>query len=180
MNVVHATPRKYIFDKEHTSILFFVNHLGFSDKIGRFDDYEGYFIFDEENPTKSMVDVNIKPTGIDTFSLDLNKILQSKYWFNSKEHPNIHFKSTQIVVTGENQADITGWLSLLGKDKPLTLHVKFNKTGTHPITHDYVAGFSADCVVNRSQFGMNNGVPFIGEDVRIHMEIEGISPQSEQ
>ena len=34
------------------------------------------------------------------------------------------------------------------------------------------AGFSADAVINRSDFGMINSVPFVGEDVRLHIESE--------
>ena len=173
----NAAPEKYVFDKDHTTILFFVNHLGFSDKIGKFNDYDGYFIFDQEAPEKSSVDIHLKPTGIDTFSTELNKILQEKSWFNSKAYPDIHFKSTKITVTGKNQADILGWLSFLGKEKPVTLHAIFNKYGVHPVTKKYVAGFSADSVINRSQFGMNNYVPFVGENVRLHIELEGIRQQ---
>jgi polyisoprenoid-binding protein YceI len=38
----------------------------------------------------------------------------------------------------------------------------------------YVAGFSANTVINRSHFGMINSVPFVSEDVRILIETEGI------
>lgn len=170
----YAAPDKYVFDKEHTIILFSVNHLGFSDKIGRFADYDGYFIFDQQNPEASSVDIIIRPTGIDTFSLVLDKLLQGKDWFNTAAYPEIHFKSSKIKITGDNTADIVGWLSMLGKDKPVTLHTKFNKSGVNPANKLYIAGFSADAVVSRSQFGMNNYVPFVGEDVKLRIEVEGV------
>ena len=34
------------------------------------------------------------------------------------------------------------------------------------------AGIPADAVINRSDFGMINSVPFIGEEVRLHIESE--------
>ncbi|MFN3700571.1 MAG: hypothetical protein ACK4VI_03505 [Alphaproteobacteria bacterium] len=34
---------KYEFEKPHTQILFFVNHLGFSHSSGRFHDFDGHF-----------------------------------------------------------------------------------------------------------------------------------------
>jgi polyisoprenoid-binding protein YceI len=168
-----AAPVKYNFDKDHTTILFYVNHLGFDDKVGRFGDYDGYFMFDKEKPENSSVDITLKPAGIDTFVPALNTEIQGEKWFNTAKYPEIHFKSTKIKVTGDKKADIIGWLSFLGKEKAVTMHVKFNKDGVHPMTKKNVAGFSADTTINRSQFGMNNGVPFVGEDVRLHIEVEG-------
>ncbi len=135
----YAAPDKYVFDKEHTTILFSVNHLGFSNKIGRFADYDGYFIFDQQNPEASIVDIIIRPIGIDTFSSELNKLLQGKGWFNTAAFPEMRFKSSKIKITGENTADILGWLSMLGKDKPITLHTKFHKTGVNPANNLYIA-----------------------------------------
>src|SRR5690606_9234835 len=89
-------PNKYIFDKEHTTILFFVNHLGFSDKIGRFTEYDGHFIFDEKNPEESSVEVTLMPSGIDTDSEALNKVIQGEKWFNTKEYSEIYFKSSKV------------------------------------------------------------------------------------
>lgn len=166
---------KYSFDKEHTTILFFVNHLGFSEKIGKFTDYEGHFMFDEKNPKESSVELDIKPASIDTDSKALDKVLQGKDWFNTKKYPVMHFRSSQVKVTGKNTADVIGWLTLLGKEKPVTLKVKFNKAGIHPMTKKSMAGFSIDTTINRSNFGMINGVPFVSENVRIHVEMEGMA-----
>jgi polyisoprenoid-binding protein YceI len=168
-----AAPQKYNLDKEHTNIMFFINHLGFSETIGRFDDYDGYFIFDKEKPTESMVEVTIKPTSINTQSQALNKELQGEKWFNTEKFPEMHFKSTKIKVTGKNKADVTGWLTMLGVEKPVTLHVTFNKQGEYPMKKMQAAGFSADAEIKRSDFGMNNGIPFVADKVKIHIETEG-------
>lgn len=173
-NTAFAAPVKYTFDKEHTTILFYVNHLGFSDKIGRFTDYDGSFVFDKEKPESSSVDITLKPSGIDTFVPALNEELQNDKWFNSTKYPEIHFKSTKIKVTGDKKADIIGLLTFMGQEKPATLKVTFNKDGVHPVSKKNVAGFSADTTINRSQFGMNNYVPMVGENVKLHIEVEGV------
>jgi polyisoprenoid-binding protein YceI len=172
-----AVPQKYTFDKQHTTILFFINHLGFSNKVGRMTDFDGYFIFDQDNPENSMVEITMRPEGIATDSKDLDKVLQGELWFNSKRYPEMKFTSSDVSIIGANQGDVQGWLTMLGKEEPITLHVRFNKTGIHPQTHKYVAGFSGDTVINRAHFGMDNYVPMVGEEVRIHIEVEGVKQE---
>lgn len=168
-----AKPARYNLDKAHTGIFFFVNHLGFSDKIGQFRDYDGYFLFDKENPEEGMVEVVIRPKGIDTGSKELDEELQKDKWFNTAKYPEMKFKSTRIEVTGDNKADVTGWLSMLGVEKPVTLKVTFNRQGKHPVNDKEVAGFSAKTVIYRSAFGMDNFVPMVGDEVRVMIETEG-------
>jgi polyisoprenoid-binding protein YceI len=171
-----AAPDKYSFDKDHTHILFFVSHVGFSDSIGRIDDFDGYFTFDEKEPEASSLDVTIKASSIDTGVAELDKTLRGDKFLDVEKFPLIHFRSTQIVVTGAKKGDVTGELTLLGVTKPLTLHVRYNRSGIHPFTNNFVSGFSADAVIRRSDFGMNAYIPAVGDAVRIHIEAEGIDP----
>lgn len=172
---VHAEPTRYVFDKEHTTILFFVDHLGFSDKIGQFREYEGELWWDEKNPEKSSVSITLKPASVDSGSTALDKVLQDKDWFNTAQYPDITFKSTQVKVTGGNTADVTGWMTLLGKEKPVTMQVTFNKSGVHPVNKKFVSGFSLKGALKRSAFGMENGIPMVGDEVRFLAEVECFS-----
>lgn len=162
----------YAFDKEHTSIGFSVSHLGYSNMVGRFMEYDGQFTFDEKNPKKSSVDVTIRPAGVSTISTKLDEYLQGADFFNTAKFPDVRFTSTAIKITGAKQADITGNLTLLGVTKPVTLKARFNKAEPNPISQQYIAGFSADAVVKRSEFGMSKYVPMVGDEVRIHIEVE--------
>lgn len=166
---------RYEFDKSHTSILFFVNHLGFSDMVGEFKDYDGHFMLDEMHPEKSSVDVILRPAGIDTDSPELNKHLQGKDFFNAEAYPEIRFESQAVKRTGERTADVAGEITMLGVTRPVTLKVRFNKAGYHPLTNHYVAGFTADATLLRSEFGMTHLLPLVGDEVHIHIEAEGIN-----
>ena len=42
------------------------------------------------------------------------------------QFPEISFTSTKVVLTGANQADVTGDFTLHGVTKPLVLHVTYN------------------------------------------------------
>ena len=84
------------------------------------------------------------------------------------------FKSTDIKVTGENTADITGDLTILETTKPVVLKTTFRKAGKHPFGDKYAAGFSASAKIKRSDFGMNYGLPNVGDDVTIRIEVEAV------
>jgi len=169
-----ADIERYSFDKAHTQILFFVDHLGFSKSQGEFLEYDGHFVFDTVQPEKSRVEITINTAGIDMDDEKWDTHMKNEDFFNVEKFPDMTFKSTGIEVTGENTANITGDLTLLGVSKPMTLDVTHNKSGKHPFGDKYVSGFSARASLKRSDFGMTYGLPMIGDDVDIMIEVEGI------
>jgi polyisoprenoid-binding protein YceI len=174
-----AQVETYGFDKAHTQILFFVNHLGFSNSMGKFLDYDGSFTFDRASPEKSSVQVSIKTDSIEMNDKAWNDHMKNADFFDVEKFPTMDFKSTAINVTGENTADITGDLTILGVTKPVVLKVTHNKSAAHPMAPDrFVAGFSATAKIKRSEFGMNYGVPNVADDVEIRIEVEGMREAS--
>lgn len=172
--VVSSVVERYEFDKAHTQILFFVDHLGFSKSQGEFHEYEGYFTFDRQAPENSEIDVVIKTASIDMDNTAWDDHMKNADFFNVEEFPEMTFKSTKIDITGENTADITGDLTILGVTKPVVLKTIHNKSDKHPFSGKYVAGLSASATIKRSDFGMNYGLPAVGDDVRIMIEVEGV------
>ena len=100
--------------------------------------------------------------------------MKSPDFFDVAKYPDMTFKSTKVVVTGDNTADITGDLTILGITKPVTLKVVHNKSGVLPMNDKmFVAGFSAMGKIKRSDFGMTNGIPMVGDDVDLYLEVQG-------
>lgn len=165
---------KYEFDKAHTQILFFVNHLGYSFSQGEFLDFDGGFTFDEENPENSSIDVTIQTESIDMDDEEWDAHMKNEDFFHVEQYPTMTFKSTGIEVTGEDTAAITGDLTILDVTKPVTLDVKHNKTGKSPFGEEYKSGFSATATIKRSEWGMNYGLPNVGDDVEIRLEVEAV------
>lgn len=168
-----AAAEKYTFDKAHTQILFFVSHLGFAMSQGEFHDYDGHFMFDRENPENSSIDVTIKTASIDMDHEKWDESMKSKKFFDVENFPDMTFKSTGIEVTGENTANITGDLTILGQTNPVTLAVTHNKSGTNPFSGKFTAGLSATANIKRSEWSMEYGLPGVGDDVEIRLEVEG-------
>lgn len=168
-----AAPEQFVFDDTHTDILFAVSHLGFSKTYGRFNRSEGLITLDASNPENSSVEVTIDASSIDSNLQKRDDHLRGGDFFNVATHPTITYKSTEISVTGENTAMVTGDLTMLGVTKPVTLDVTLNKAGPSPAAPDKtVAGFSATATLKRSDFGMTYGLPVLGDEVEMIFEIE--------
>lgn len=169
-----AKPDAYTFDKVHTQIFFSVSHLGFSFSTGSFTGFDGGFTFSAEKPEQSSVNVTIDASSLSLHDAKWEEHVKSADFLNVAEHPSISFKSTKVEKTGDNTGRITGDLTLLGVTKPVTLEVVFNKAAIHPYSKQFVAGFSATAALMRSDFGMDYGLPGIGDEVNISIEVEGI------
>lgn len=167
-----AAPEKYEMDTSHTNVLFFVNHLGFSETVGRFEQSSGTLMLDQDNPENSSVNVTMSAKSVQTQSKELNEHLQAKDWFNTAQYPDIKFVSKSVKKTGATTADVTGDLTLLGVTKPVTLKAKLNKADYFEMAKAWVAGFNGETTIKRSDFGMNNYVPMIGDEVKIMISTE--------
>jgi polyisoprenoid-binding protein YceI len=163
----------YKFDPNHTSVVWHANHFGFSNPSGRFTVKDGGSVtVDEAKPENSsvdvVIDVNSLVTGIDKF----NEHLKSKDFLDAAKFPTAEFKSTSVKVTGKDTADVTGNLTLHGVTKPVTLAMKLNKIGEHPMSHKKAVGFTGSTTIKRSDFGISQYVPAVSDDVVLEIEAE--------
>jgi polyisoprenoid-binding protein YceI len=159
----------YSLNKPHTQIIFSVSHLGFTKSYGKFLDYSGTVKLDESHPESSVVDAVIKTASIDMGDEAWSKKVREI--FKADKYPDMNFKSTGVKKLSDKTADVAGNLTMLGVTKPVTLHVTFNKEGRDPFGK-YVAGFSAETDIKRSEFGMNDYAPAVGDKVHITIEAE--------
>lgn len=171
-----AENARYVFDKAHTQILFFGSHLGFSMSQGEFLEYDGFIEFDSANPTAAKVEVTVMTSSIDMDLPRWDDHMKSKDFFDVENFPAATFKSTAIEVTGANTGLLTGDLTMLDVTKPVTLDVTFNKEGPHPFGGKMTIGFSATGVLKRSEWGMTYGVPGVGDDIELRIEVEAFQP----
>ncbi len=167
-----AEPVEYVFDTSHTSIEFYVNHMGFSNFQGEFQTFDGTLVFDEAKPQDSRVEVVIEANSIDTDVAALDKHLKSADFFDVAKFPNLTFKSKSIEITGDKTGIITGDLTMHGVTKKVALNVTLNKAAPNPMTKKAAVGFSATATLQRSDFGISTYVPAVGDEVKIRIETE--------
>ena len=175
---VTAAPTKYAIDAGHSTVLFSINHLGVSNTWGRFNGIEGSFSLNDENPTDCAVECTVDASSIDTNSADRDGHLKGPDFFNVKEFPTIKFKSTKVAKGAEaREFVVTGDLTLHGVTKSVTIHM--TKIGEADLSKamphlGYRAGFEGMLTIKRSDFGMDNMVPHIGDEVRLILAVEGM------
>ena len=169
-----AAPVTYTIDNGHSVVAFSLDHLGFAKAMGRFNTVGGELVFDAAAPASSSLTVEIDANSIDTNHDKRDEHLKSPDFFNSAEFPKITFKSDKVEVTGDKTGRLSGQLTMLGVTKPVVLDVTFNKADVSAASKLETAGFSARGTVKRSDFGMSYGVPNIGDDVALIIEVEAI------
>jgi len=170
-----ALAESYVIDTkgQHASINFKVSHLGFSWLTGRFDTFSGTFEFDQEAPEQSQVSVEIDTASVNSNHAARDKHLRSDDFLQVGTHPKATFESTDIEVTGEDTAKITGDFTFLGVTKPVTIDTKFIGEGKDP-WGGHRAGFSGTTSFQMDDFGVKKDLGPASGTVYLDLHVEGI------
>ena len=164
-------------DAAHSQIEFTVRHMMITNARGRFDKFEGTIEFDETNPAKSKIDVQVDLNSISTRDEKRDGHLKSPDFFDVANYPTAAFKSKNIVVTGKNTGRVTGDLTIRGITHEVTLDVEFVGILKNPWGAQ-AAGFNAHTKINRKDWGLNWNVALeaggwlVGDEITINIEVE--------
>ena len=161
----------YSIDPAHTYPHFSISHLGFSTMQGRFDKTTGTVTLDRAAKNGS-VEIEIDAASINTGHTKRDDHLRSPDFFNTAEFPAITYKSKKFNFKGDTPSSIEGNLTMLGVTKSVTLTIDAFNCGIHPMSKKDVCGAAASAQIKRSDFGINYGIPNIGDDVKLVFEIE--------
>ncbi|MDB9695938.1 YceI family protein [Acinetobacter nosocomialis] len=170
--VTLAAPVDYKIDPTHTATVFSWNHFGFSTPSANFSDNQGVIKVDNAKPANSSVNVTIPLSSVNTNVPALDKEFQQEAWFNAAKYPNITFKSTKVETKDKKHFKITGDLTVKGVTKPVVLDAVLNKQGEHPMAKVPAIGFNATTSFNRSDFGLGNYVPNVGDKITVNITTE--------
>lgn len=175
----------YTLDPAHGSLIFRVEHMGFSRFTARFAHWDAELNLDPAHPEAASVTATIDPASIqsDNPPAGFIEMLAGPEWLDTRDFPRMTFRSTRVERTGADTARVVGDLSFHGQTHPVTLNVKFN--GGYPgmaLDPHARIGFSANGVLSRSQFGLAVGLPpagtkfGVGDQVAFEIEAELSGP----
>ncbi len=162
----------YALDRKHAALVFKIDHLGFSNYVGRFNRFDVSLDFDEADPAAARVEAVIDMTSLDIANDEFANVLMGPSWFDANQFPEAILRSTGIEITGENTGVMTGDLTLHGVTHPVTINVTFNGGGNDRIRGAYIIGMSASANIDRNDFGVDRYGGVVGDMVEIAIEAE--------
>ena len=161
----------FTLDPYHSYVMWHISHFGYSHPSGKWM-ATGTLVLDQTKPQNSKVNVFINVADVITGIPKLDEHLRADTFFNVAKFPKASFISDSVDVTGKDTAKVHGILTVHGVSKPVTLNVTLNKLGVNPINNKMTAGFTANTELKRSDFGMSNYLPGLGDVVKIDIEVE--------
>ena len=117
-------------DPAHSSIEFVARHLMVTKVRGGFGSFTGTIEI-ADNPTESVIDIEVDMASVATGSADRDGHLKSPDFFDVENHPQMKFVSTSIIDKGDGY-QVTGDLTVKGVTNPMTLDVEYLGVMTDP------------------------------------------------
>lgn len=170
---------RFEIDPGHTVVGFSVRHLVISKVRGVFTGVKGTIAIDNEDMTRSGVEVHVATASIDTNEPDRDAHLRSADFLDVERYPEMLFVSTSVEVMDARHLQIVGDLTLHGITRELSLATTYGGRVRDPWGAERV-GFEAETSFDRTDFGLNwnaaleAGGVLVGNSVDISIELEAV------
>jgi len=172
-DIQEVSAGQFTLDPDHATLIFKINHLGFSTYIGRFNTLDASLDFDPENIENSSLEVIVDVTSLDINNAEFAQELLGSAWFDAENFPQAVFRTTRFVEANENSFTFEGDLTLKGTTAPVTLNANFHGAGINFLTRRNTVGFSGSANFKRSEFGMERFTSFgVGDDIELEIHVE--------
>ena len=177
-----AETTTWTIDPAHSSVELAVKHMMFTTVRGRFKDFTGTIVVDEENPDNSTVNVEIAAASIDTGVADRDGHLRSADFLDVEQHPTLTFRSKRVEGAMKKEGDsfrVVGDLSIRGTTFEVTLDCVYEGTGKDPWGGTR-AGARATTRIDRRDWGLKwnqaleTGGILVANEVRIEVEVQAV------
>jgi polyisoprenoid-binding protein YceI len=175
-----ATTTTWQIDPQHTAAGFAVKHLMISTVRGQFKGVTGAVNWDDQDISKSTVDIAIDATTVDTSEPKRDADLKSDKFFDVAKYPTITFKAKKIEQVSAGKLKITGDLTIHGVTKEAVLDVEGPTPPVKDPWGNTRVAANATTKINRQDFGvkwnanMDGGGVVVGDDVAITIDLEMI------
>jgi len=168
-----ALAQTYQIEPGHTYPSFEADHLGISFWRGKFLKTAGKVVLDRAAKTGS-VEITIDASSIDFGHTKMNEHARGKDMFNVEKFPTVTYKSTALKFDGDKLTSVEGDMTLLGVTKPMKLTISHFKCIMHPMLKREVCGADAHASFDRSDYGLNYGIPRFAPEVKLAIQVEAV------
>jgi polyisoprenoid-binding protein YceI len=169
---------EYKIDKVHSTVGFSVKHMVISSVSGRFTDFDGAIVYDEQDAAKCSVKVTIQAASINTDNTHRDDDLRGPNFLDTAKYPTITFESKQVKKTPTGLVAV-GTLTIKDVSKeielPFTINGKIKAFGSEHL------GAEASTQINRQDYHLTfnkmiEAGPMVGDDVKISLTVEAARP----
>ena len=106
--------------------MFKADHLGFSTYVGRFERFEASLTGDPASPESAQVAATVDMTSLNIANPDFAAELMGPDWLDAETFPQASFRTYGLRIVGENEADISGDLTLRGQTQAVIIRARLN------------------------------------------------------
>jgi polyisoprenoid-binding protein YceI len=166
-------------DATHSGLNFSVRHMVVSKVRGRFAKYAGSLDLDDDDLTRSVAEVTIEASSIDTGMPDRDAHLRSADFFDVEKFPVLRFRSKRIEQLSEDRFHVIGDLTIRDVTREVALAVEYGGRAKDPWGNER-AGFIARTSLDRKDFGLRwnqlleAGGVVLGDRVDIELDIQAV------
>jgi polyisoprenoid-binding protein YceI len=167
-------------DAAHSTVGFTIRHMVFAKVRGRFGKYEGTLRIDEDDVTRSSVDVTIDAGSIDTGNPDRDTHLRSAEFFEVEKFPELRFRSTRVEGDARGTLRVTGELTIRDVTREIVLEADFAGRGVDPWGNARI-GYVAKASIDRKDFGLRwnqvleAGGVLVGDRVELEFDVQAVT-----
>jgi polyisoprenoid-binding protein YceI len=168
-------------DRAHSDIHFTVRHMVITKVRGRFLKWDGTLTLDEQDLSKSRVEVAIDAASITTNDEKRDAHLRSADFLDAEKFPKLTFKSTKVEPAKGDKLFVTGNLTIRDVTKAVTLEVEKLGKAKDPWGNNKVA-FNGKVTIAREEFGakwnqaLEAGGWLVGKQVEVDLELQAVAP----
>ena len=168
-----AAADTYQIEPNHTYPSFEADHMGISVWRGKFTKTSGTIVLDRAAKTGS-VDITVDMDSVDFGHQKMNEHAKKPDIFDVAKYPTATFKGNKIRFNGDTPVAVDGDFTLHGVTKPLTLTINKFKCIEHPMLKREVCGADASATFQRSDYGVNFGLPRFSPEVKLAIQVEAV------
>lgn len=174
-------------DHTHSTILFSVKHMMISTARGRFEKFDIEVDFNEQEPARSGVKVQIEAASINTNDPKRDAHLKSPDFFDVENYPTITFVNKRVDQIDDQHGRIVGDLTMHNITQEVVLDVEYSGQIKNP-WGTLSVGASAQTTLNRKDWNLTwnqtleTGGLLVGDKITINIEVElvkQLEPQAE-
>jgi polyisoprenoid-binding protein YceI len=169
----------WTIDPAHSTVEFVAKHMMITTVKGRFAEFEGTIVADEEHLADSSVEVTMQAASLDTRSEQRDAHLRSPDFLDVETYPEMVFISTAVEQLDDDLYSVTGDLTIKDVTRPVTVDFTLTGSALDPFGNMRV-GFEGAVAILRSEWGLTwnaaleTGGWLVSDRIQIEFDVSAI------